>query len=104
MSGLIASPPSRPDRADMAIRIFIDGAAGTTGLEIRERPAGRSEFELIVLEQAQRQHDGGRQESLHTAGIALPLLTDEVPREARRVALEWTVRGNQTSQSSTRAP
>ena len=33
----------------MTTRIFIDGAAGTTGLEIGERLEGRSEFELIVL-------------------------------------------------------
>ena len=38
----------------MASRVFIDGAVGTTGLEIAERLAGRSEFSLITLDEARR--------------------------------------------------
>jgi NAD(P)-dependent dehydrogenase (short-subunit alcohol dehydrogenase family) len=34
----------------MTKSIFIDGAAGTTGLEIAERLAGRDEFTLIALD------------------------------------------------------
>ena len=33
----------------MAQTVFIDGGAGTTGLEIGDRLAGRSEFDLVVL-------------------------------------------------------
>ena len=38
----------------MTQTVFIDGAAGTTGLEIAERLAGRSEFSLIALPDAER--------------------------------------------------
>ena len=48
----------------MPTRVFIDGAAGTTGLEIRERLAGRSEFELIVLDDAQRKNKAARRDAL----------------------------------------
>ena len=36
----------------MTQTVFIDGAAGTTGLEIAERLAGRSEFALVTLDEA----------------------------------------------------
>src|SRR3954464_9013919 len=41
-------------------KIFIDGAAGTTGLEIRERLAGRNELSLMVLPEAQRKDAAAR--------------------------------------------
>ena len=34
----------------MAYRIFIDGQAGTTGLDIHARLASRSEFELVEID------------------------------------------------------
>ena len=38
----------------MPASVFIDGAAGTTGLEIRERLAGRDGLSLIALSEAER--------------------------------------------------
>ncbi|WP_394730927.1 N-acetyl-gamma-glutamyl-phosphate reductase [Altererythrobacter sp. GH1-8] len=70
----------------MATRIFIDGAAGTTGLEIRERLAGRSEFELIVLDDAQRKSESSRRDALHAADVAILCLPDDAAREAVRLA------------------
>ncbi len=66
----------------MAIRLFIDGAAGTTGLEIRERLEGREEFELIVLDEAQRKDEAARRDALHAADVAILCLPDEAAKEA----------------------
>ncbi|MDT8279049.1 MAG: N-acetyl-gamma-glutamyl-phosphate reductase [Erythrobacter sp.] len=70
----------------MAIRLFIDGAAGTTGLEIRERLQGRDEFDLIVLEDAQRKDEAARRDALHAADIAILCLPDEAAKEAVKLA------------------
>ncbi|HSF12493.1 MAG TPA: N-acetyl-gamma-glutamyl-phosphate reductase, partial [Erythrobacter sp.] len=70
----------------MAIRLFIDGAAGTTGLEIRERLQGRSEFELLVLNDAQRKDESARRDALHAADIAILCLPDEAAKDAVKLA------------------
>ncbi len=70
----------------MAIRLFIDGAAGTTGLEIRERLEGRAEFELLVLGDAQRKDESARRDALHAADVAILCLPDEAAKEAVKLA------------------
>jgi N-acetyl-gamma-glutamyl-phosphate reductase len=70
----------------VAIRLFIDGAAGTTGLEIRERLQGRDEFDLIVLDDAQRKDESARRDALHAADIAILCLPDEAAKEAVKLA------------------
>ncbi len=70
----------------MSTRIFIDGAAGTTGLEIRDRLAGRGEFDLLILDDAQRKDQAARQDALHAADIAILCLPDDAAREAVKLA------------------
>jgi len=76
----------------MAHRVFIDGAAGTTGLEIRERLEARAEFELIVLDEARRKDEAARREALHEADIAILCLPDDAARAAVRLAHDMDTR------------
>lgn len=62
--------------------VFIDGAAGTTGLEIRERLAGRAEFTLVELDDARRKDPAARREALNDADVAILCLPDDAAREA----------------------
>lgn len=66
----------------MSVRLFIDGAAGTTGLQIAERLAGRQEFDLIQLDDVARKNDGARAEALNAADIAILCLPDDAARAA----------------------
>jgi len=63
-------------------KIFIDGAAGTTGLEIRERLAGRDGLSLLALSEAQRKDAGARKAALNAADLVILCLPDEAAREA----------------------
>ncbi len=70
----------------MTTRIFIDGAVGTTGLEIRDRLNGRQEFELLVLDDAQRKDVGARKDALYAADVAILCLPDDAAVEAVKLA------------------
>lgn len=62
--------------------LFIDGAAGTTGLEILDRLAGRDEFAILTLDEARRKDQAARREALNAADIAILCLPDEAAKEA----------------------
>ena len=66
----------------MSVSVFIDGAAGTTGLEIRERLAGRSDLSLIALDDDRRKDAGARREALNDADVAILCLPDDAAIEA----------------------
>lgn len=66
----------------MAQTVFIDGAAGTTGLEIAERLAGRSEFALVTLPDAERKDAARRAEALNGADFVILCLPDVAAIEA----------------------
>ena len=65
----------------MTHTIFIDGEAGTTGLEIRERLEARSDLELILLGERRREVEA-RREALNAADAVILCLPDEAAREA----------------------
>jgi N-acetyl-gamma-glutamyl-phosphate reductase len=62
--------------------IFIDGAAGTTGLEIADRLAGRPEFTLITLDDAKRKDPAAKREALNDADFVILCLPDDAAKEA----------------------
>ena len=62
--------------------VFIDGAAGTTGLELAERLAGRDDLALVTLPEARRKDAAARAEALNDADIAVLCLPDDAAREA----------------------
>ncbi len=66
----------------MTKSVFIDGAAGTTGLEIAERLGGRTEFALIRLDEARRKDAAARREALNDADFVILCLPDDAAREA----------------------
>ena len=66
----------------MSISVFIDGGHGTTGLEIADRLAGRSDISLIVLDDARRKDAAARAEALNDADFVVLCLPDDAAREA----------------------
>ena len=65
----------------MTHTIFIDGEAGTTGLEIRERLEARGDLELILLGDRRREVEA-RREALNAADAVILCLPDDAAREA----------------------
>jgi len=63
-------------------RIFVDGGAGTTGLQIRERLADRRDVEVLVLPEEQRKDAAARRDALNAADIVILCLPDDAAREA----------------------
>ena len=66
----------------MTARVFIDGAAGTTGLEIRERLAARADLDLVQLAERDRKDLRARADALNEADLVVLCLPDEAAREA----------------------
>ncbi|WP_114520552.1 N-acetyl-gamma-glutamyl-phosphate reductase [Altererythrobacter sp. ZODW24] len=66
----------------MTHAVFIDGAAGTTGLEIADRLATRPEFELITLADDKRKDASARRDALNAADVAILCLPDDAARES----------------------
>lgn len=66
----------------MAHKIFIDGEAGTTGLQIRQRLADRRDLEVVSIDPARRKDAEARAELLNSVDVAILCLPDDGAREA----------------------
>ena len=66
----------------MVAKVFIDGAAGTTGLEIRERLAIRRDVELVQLSDAERKETRARARALNESDLVILCLPDDAAKEA----------------------
>jgi N-acetyl-gamma-glutamyl-phosphate reductase len=66
----------------MVAKVFIDGEAGTTGLQLRDRLAGRRDLELISISFEKRKDLAERKRLLNAADIAILCLPDEAALES----------------------
>ncbi len=67
----------------MAIpKVFIDGEAGTTGLQIYQRLADRSDLDVISIDESKRKEAGERAKMINASDVAILCLPDDAAREA----------------------
>ncbi|MCR5122898.1 MAG: N-acetyl-gamma-glutamyl-phosphate reductase [Ruminococcus sp.] len=70
----------------MKTKVFIDGSAGTTGLQIYERMAKRDDIELITLTEENRKDTNARKEAINSSDITFLCLPDAAAVEAVSLA------------------
>jgi N-acetyl-gamma-glutamyl-phosphate reductase len=88
----------------MTHTVFIDGEAGTTGLQIRDRLAGRSDLEVLSIDPARRKDADARAELLNGADAVVLCLPDDAARQAVSLVTSNSVRIVDASTAHRTAP
>ena len=88
----------------MAQTVFIDGEAGTTGLQIRQRLERRSDLEIVSIDPARRKDADARAELLNGADAVVLCLPDDAAREAVSLVTSNSVRIVDASTAHRTAP
>ena len=66
----------------MKPKIFIDGEHGTTGLQIRQRLAARTDLDVLSIPEAERRNPAMRRDMLNAADVAILCLPDDAAKES----------------------
>ncbi|MET1046818.1 MAG: N-acetyl-gamma-glutamyl-phosphate reductase [Hyphomicrobium sp.] len=82
-------------------RVFIDGEAGTTGLEIRERLAGVESIDVKSIDPARRKDREARAEMLRNVDLVVLCLPDDAARETMALADELGAKAPKIVDAST---
>lgn len=67
-------------------KIFIDGQAGTTGLQIHERLKDRADLELLGISDADRKNMDAKRQIIEEADVVILCLPDDAAIEAVQLA------------------
>lgn len=73
-------------------KVFIDGEAGTTGLQIYTRLNQRDDLELLSIDPDQRKDAAARAEMINAADVAILCLPDAAAKEAVSFVSSSTVK------------